>query len=122
MRKIFYLLFATCLFCACSSDDKDDIDAGEKIPVTAKDIVGAWEYTDNNDLKHQLNFQSDEVKCIYLIYRGESIRERKDFTYTISGIKISVIGGIFDTYETEIFKRGEKLYFKDMPFTPYKKQ
>jgi hypothetical protein len=124
MKKILYILLSVCLFISCSSDEKEDepkIPEGEKIEVTAKDIVGFWSSVDpKTQITHKLYFQSNQKDAIHEQYKNESIIKTNRFSYTIAGVEISVKGSTqFDTYKTEIYKRGEALYFLDMAFTPY---
>ncbi|GAB6010234.1 hypothetical protein [Dysgonomonas reticulitermitis] len=125
MKKILYILFLICLLTACSSDDENiepKTPEEEKIEVTAKDIVGFWSSVDpKTQITHKLYFQSNEKDAIHEQYKNESIIKTNRFSYTIAGVEISVKGSTqFDTYKTEIYKRGEALYFLDMAFTPYK--
>jgi hypothetical protein len=119
-QLLLVILIIAPIFLSCSKDDKDEIDAGEKTQVVAEDIIGAWEYEDAKFQRtHVLSFEPDGVSGLHLQYMDNKLADFNNFTYTISGLTITVRGTTsLNNYKTEIFKRGEKLYFLDMPFTP----
>ncbi len=109
---------------ACSSDDnEDETPGGEKIAVTESEILGSWEYLESKNIRHILIFNEKDVNSNYIIYReGKEVRNRR-FKFSIDGLILYLNGGAIATdipmNETEIYKKGEKLYFNNMPFAPY---
>lgn len=126
MKKILFLFLLLPLFVACSSDDDEKEPEGEKIAVTENDILGGWEYIDkkgDNEIRYYLYFNTNDINSHYIIYHNGVESRHRRFNYTIDGLKMKLEGGAIvgdnPMSDTEIYKRGDKLYFNNMPFTPY---
>lgn len=129
MKKILLLLTIFPFFLACSSDDEniEKEPEGEKVAVTEQDILGGWEYIEKHEtheLRHYLAFNTNDINSHYIKYINDEVIRHRYFKFTIEGLTMKLVGGAIATdipmTETEIFKRGDKLYFNNMPFAPYK--
>lgn len=122
LKYILPVLFIFCILISCSKDD-DDMDKEEekKQMVTEKDILGEWEYKEENNgivTSYYIIFREQEQKSFYAIEIDGQMDYFRYFWFSIDGYTMSMTPYIIgvEPSSSDVYRKNNLLYFLDKPF------